>query len=82
MIVTEITLCSTLALVSVATITDLRSRRIPNWLVLPFLVLGPAIAAFSGGIGGMKHSLLGVLAATLIMGPFHLAGGTPGTTRQ
>ena len=27
----------------VATFTDLRSRRIPNWLVLPFLLAGIAV---------------------------------------
>ena len=30
----------TLAVLGVATFTDLRSRRIPNWLVLPFLLSG------------------------------------------
>ncbi len=28
----------TLIVLAVATFTDLRSRRIPNWLVLPFMV--------------------------------------------
>jgi prepilin peptidase CpaA len=30
----------TLIVVAVATFTDLRSRRVPNWLVLPFLLVG------------------------------------------
>jgi prepilin peptidase CpaA len=30
--------------VAVATVTDLRSRRIPNWLVLPFLMVGVLIS--------------------------------------
>ena len=30
----------TLIVLAVATFTDLRSRRIPNWLVVPFLVAG------------------------------------------
>ena len=30
----------TLIVLAIATFTDLRSRRIPNWLVLPFLVAG------------------------------------------
>jgi prepilin peptidase CpaA len=30
----------TLIVLAVATFTDLRSRRIPNWLVFPFLLLG------------------------------------------
>jgi prepilin peptidase CpaA len=70
------TLWSVVLLVSVATITDLRSRRIPNWLVLPFLIVGLAVAGISHGIGGLRQSLLGVLAAALIMGLFCLMGGT------
>ena len=69
------TLWSMVLLVSVATITDLRSRRIPNWLVLPFLIVGLAVAGISHGIGGLGQSLLGVLAAALIMGPFCFLGG-------
>lgn len=34
----------TLMVVAVATFTDLRSRRIPNWLVLPFLAAGVAVS--------------------------------------
>lgn len=44
----------TLAVLVVATVTDLRSRRIPNWLVLPFLLLGIMISPFRtdwSGIG-------------------------------
>src|SRR5580700_4418999 len=35
----------TLIVVSVATVTDLRSRRIPNWLVLPFMVAGIVVSS-------------------------------------
>ncbi|MGA3081035.1 MAG: prepilin peptidase [Terracidiphilus sp.] len=34
----------TLIVVVVATVTDLRSRRIPNWLVLPFLLAGMMVS--------------------------------------
>jgi len=34
----------TLIVLAVATFMDLRSRRIPNWLVLPFLLVGVAVS--------------------------------------
>lgn len=66
-------LAPTLAVLVVATYTDLRSRRIPNWLVLPFLVVGIAVSfgprSWHGvGIGqslaglGLGLVLFGVLA--------------------
>ena len=48
-----------LAVVCVATFTDLRSRRIPNWLVLPFFVVGVAVSCFLHGWHGLGHSLGG-----------------------
>jgi len=36
----------TVIVLGVATFTDLRSRRIPNWLVLPFFVVGVAVSAW------------------------------------
>ncbi len=41
----------TLFVLMVATFTDLRSRRIPNWLVLPFLLAG--IGVWVGEAAGM-----------------------------
>lgn len=63
------------ALVAVATITDLRSRRIPNRLVLPFLALGVVSSAIVHGWTGLGHSLLGVLLAVAAMGVFCFLGG-------
>jgi prepilin peptidase CpaA len=62
-------------LVVVATITDLRSRRIPNILTVPFLLLGLAVSGVSGGWSGLGNSLLGVLAAAVVMGLFCYLGG-------
>lgn len=49
----------TLFVLAVATVTDLRSRRIPNWLVLPFLLVGIVISPWRhdwDGIGrGFWH---------------------------
>ena len=64
----------TIALVVAATVTDLRSRRIPNLLVLPFLVLGLVTSAIAHGWSGAWQSLLGVLLAVAAMGVFCFLG--------
>jgi len=59
----------------VATITDLRSRRIPNWLVFPFLLSGIVVSPLrhdwqgnSHGFGwhGLGQSLAGIGLSLLI----------------
>ena len=59
----------------VATIWDIRSRRIPNWLVLPFLVAGVTVSAISYGWRGLGQSLLGVMLAALLLGILYWLGG-------
>jgi prepilin peptidase CpaA len=71
----SIALWPTIAVVVLATITDLRSRRIPNWLALPFLVLGLAVSGITHGWSGVGQSLLGILAAAAVMGIFCYLGG-------
>lgn len=63
-----------IALVLAATATDLRSRRIPNLLVLPFLVLGLVSSTITYGWVGVRQSLLGVLLAVAAMGVFCILG--------
>lgn len=69
----------TVVVLAVALVTDIRSRRIPNWLVLPFLVVGLAISfappswhgvTFLQSLEGMGLGLLlfGILAAMGGMG--------------
>lgn len=65
----------TIALVIGAAVTDLRSRRIPNVLVLPFLLLGIGSSAIAHGWSGIGQSLLGVLLAAAALGVFCLLGG-------
>jgi prepilin peptidase CpaA len=65
----------TALVVTVATITDLWNRRIPNWLVLPFLVLGLLVSGILHGWGGLGKGLLGVLVAGAVMGLFCYLGG-------
>jgi prepilin peptidase CpaA len=52
--------------------TDLRSRRIPNWLTVPGLLIGVAANAAVGGWGGLKTSLLGAGLGLLLLLPFVL----------
>lgn len=57
-----------LVLLAVATIMDIHSRRIPNWLVLPFLVVGVAVNVAEGGVRGLGRSAGGIALAVVITG--------------
>ena len=50
--------------------TDLRSRRIPNWLTVPGLVVGVGANLALGGWGGLKTALLGAGLGLLVLLPF------------
>src|ERR1700721_1656213 len=67
----------TVLVLSVSTFTDLRSRRIPNWLVLPFLAAG-IVASFVPrswhGIG-IGQSLEGAGLGLLLFGVLAVMGG-------
>jgi prepilin peptidase CpaA len=65
----------TLIVLAVATFTDLRSRRIPNWLVLPFLVAGIVVSAWFHGWHGIGQSLCGLGLGALIFGVLFWLGG-------
>ena len=52
--------------------TDWRSRRIPNWLTVPGLVVGVALSTVLGGWSGLKDSLLGIGLAFALLLPFWL----------
>jgi prepilin peptidase CpaA len=65
----------TLVVVSVATITDLYSRRIPNWLVFPFWLAGIVARGVYFGWHGVWQSLAGAGVAIGIFGVFFLLGG-------
>ena len=52
--------------------TDWRSRRIPNWLTVPGLLLGVAVNSWLGGWPGAKDSLLGAGLGLLLLLPFVL----------
>ena len=52
--------------------TDWRSRRIPNWLTVPGLVLGIAMNSWLHGWPGAKASLLGAGLGLALLLPFVL----------
>jgi prepilin peptidase CpaA len=60
---------------SVATFTDLRCRRIPNWLVLPFLIIGFTVSIVHAGWAGLQSSILGILLGIGVPGVFYWLGG-------
>lgn len=65
----------TLIVLSVATFTDLRNRRIPNWLVLPFLVVGLVVSTYQHGWHGLGQSFSGLGLGLLLYGLLFWMGG-------
>ena len=65
----------TLIVLAVASFTDLRSRRIPNWLVLPFMVAGIAISGLLHGWHGIGQSAEGLAVAAMVLGALAWMGG-------
>jgi prepilin peptidase CpaA len=58
------------ALAITAGLMDWRSRRIPNWLTVPGLLVGIAANSIASGSGGLKTSLLGAGLGLLLLLPF------------
>ncbi len=58
----------TVAAVLVAMITDFRSRKIPNWLVFPFMLSGLAVSIFLHGWAGAGSSFRGMALGALVCG--------------
>ena len=50
-----------------ASVTDLRSRRIKNWLTYPAMVAGLTVNTVAGGWSGLGMSAAGLMAAIAIM---------------
>lgn len=65
----------TVFVVLAATATDLRSRRIPNWLVLPFFGTGIILSVWLHGWHGAAQSLEGMALGLVLYGALFLAGG-------
>ena len=65
----------TCIVLAIATFTDLRSRRIPNWLVLPFLVAGVGVSTWMHGWTGLGTSLEGLALGAVLYGILCFMGG-------
>lgn len=61
--------------VIVATISDIRTRKIPNWLVFPLLLGGMVASTIVEGWHGLAQSALGILLAAVAVGIFYALGG-------
>lgn len=59
---------STLSALLIASAADIRSRRIPNWLVLPFLLAGLGVSLSGFGHIGLAQSVLGVSLGVAVAG--------------
>jgi prepilin peptidase CpaA len=57
-----------LTLLAIATVEDIRSRRIPNWLVLPFLAAGAAVNISCHGLNGLGQSVGGIALGVVVTG--------------
>jgi prepilin peptidase CpaA len=60
---------------AIATWTDLRTRRIPNWLVLPFMAAGIGVQTWIHGWHGLAQSLEGLGLGALLFGVLAAMGG-------
>lgn len=65
----------TLMVLSIAVYTDLSSRRVPNWLVLPFLISGLAVSGWVYGWHGIFQSLGGLGMGAVLFGMLFYMGG-------
>lgn len=63
-----------IALSAVAAATDLLVGRIFNWLTLPAVLLGFALAFQVGGLHGLAVSVIGALAGLALYGPLFALG--------
>lgn len=61
-----------------ATVTDLRSRTIPNWLSASALLIGLAAHSYLDGWSGAADASLGVLIGFAVFLIFYLLGGMGG----
>ena len=58
-----------------ATVTDLRSRKIPNWITLPGVLAAVSINAALLGTPGLRAAVSGAILAFLVYAPLYLLRG-------
>lgn len=70
-----ISLIITLIFVLLATVWDLKTRRIPNAITFSSMIIGIALNLYLSGIGGFKNSIVGLtIGILLLVIPFALGG--------
>lgn len=66
----------------IASFTDLRTMRIPNWLTLPLLAAGLAYGGTKAGWSGLGNAALGcAIAGVIFVVAYALAGGGAGDAK-
>ncbi len=58
----------TFVVLGIAVVIDIRSRRIPNWLSLPFMAAGTVMSAWRGGLPDFAQSIAGIGLAVAVGG--------------
>src|SRR5437016_13890574 len=58
----------TLVVLVTAAVIDIRSRRIPNWVSLPFLMAGIIVSGYREGLAGVAQSMAGIGLAVAVLG--------------
>lgn len=70
-----LTMLITLIIVGTATLWDISTRRIPNFVTLPAIVLGLIFNTYYSGLTGLGDALIGlVVGILLLLIPFTLGG--------
>ncbi|MBV9598815.1 MAG: prepilin peptidase [Chloroflexi bacterium] len=64
-----------LSAASLAALTDVSSRRIPNWLTLGTFLLGVLLNTWLRGVDGAASSLIGTILGIGLLLPFYALGG-------
>ena len=65
-----------IAICSIAAVTDIRTKRIPNWLTYSAILLGVGFHTLTSGMRGFLFSVEGLLLGLAFLMFFYLAGGT------
>ena len=65
-------------ILGVACVSDIHTRRIPNWLTFPGTVAGLGLNCWAGGYEGLLAGLLGLTAGFFLLFFLYLLGGMGG----
>jgi len=74
----SVTYTMMLAIALVASVSDLRTGLIPNWLTFPALLIALLVETAYGGMRGFVGALLGIVVCGLVPLVFHRLGAMGG----